>query len=114
MIELGKLESHWQEFDRRKVRVVVVSIEGPEEAKATQAQFPHLTVVSDEGRKLSGAVDVVHAHSTPDGAGDTAAPTTLLIDGGGTVRWTFRPERVLTRLSPEQLLAAIDREIPAQ
>jgi peroxiredoxin len=112
MIELGQLESQWQEFEKRKVRVVVVSVEGLEEAKATRADFPHLVVVSDAERKLSEAVAVIHPGSGPDG-GDTAAPTTLLIDGSGTVRWTFRPDRVLTRLSPAQLLAAIDKEMPA-
>jgi peroxiredoxin len=113
MIELGQLEAHWQEFEKRGVRVVVVSVEGQEEAEATQAQFPHLVVVSDAQRKLADAVDVIHPHSAPDG-GDTAAPTTILLDGDGTVRWTFRPERVLTRLSPAELLAAIDREMPAE
>ena len=111
MIELGELESHWQQFEDKKVRVVVISVEGPEEAKATQADFPHLAVVSDADHKLSDAVAVIHARSAPDG-GDTAAPTTLLVDSSGTVRWVYRPERVLGRLSPSGLLAAIDREMP--
>ncbi len=82
-----------------------------EEARATQADFPHLTVVSDAARKLSEAAEVIHAHSAP-GGGDTAAPTTLLLDGRGVVRWVFRPDRVFGRLTPAQLLAAIDREMP--
>ena len=112
MIELGELNRHWQEFEKRNVRVVVVSIEDEETARATQADFPHLTVVSDEKRSLAEAVKAIHPRSAPDG-GDSAAPTTLLIDGSGTVRWTFRPDRVLTRLTPSQLLAAIDKEMPA-
>jgi peroxiredoxin len=112
MIELGQLEAYWQEFKKRKVDVVVVSIEDQQAAKDTQADFPHLTVVSDEKRKLSEAVEVIHQHSNPHG-GDTAAPTTILIDGKGTVRWTFRPTRVFDRLSPSQLVAAIDKEMPA-
>src|SRR5262245_5491749 len=112
MLELGQLESHWQEFERRKVRVVVVSIEGQKDAAATQADFPHLAVASDEGRSLTDAVAVLHPRSAP-GGGDTSAPTTLLVDGRGTVRWTFRPDRVFTRLSPSQLLDAIDKEMPA-
>jgi len=56
MIELGKLEGQWQEFEKRKVRVVVISVEDQEAAKATQADFPHLVVVSDSERKLSNAV----------------------------------------------------------
>src|SRR5262245_11764771 len=112
MAELGQLDSHSGEFKARKVEVVAVSIEGMEEAKATQAQFPHLVIVSDAERNLSEAVEVIHERSSPSG-GDTSAPTTLLIDGKGTIRLTFRPDRVFTRLSPGQLLAAIDRELPA-
>src|SRR5262249_17656706 len=111
MIELGQLEANWQQFEKRKVRVVVVSIEDLKKAKATQVDFPHLVVASDAERKLAEAVAVVHPHSGPDG-GDTSAPTTILLDGSGTVRWTFRPDRVFTRLSPEQVLAAVDKEMP--
>src|SRR3954469_9285638 len=113
MLELGHLESHWQEFAKRKVSVLVVSVEDREAAKETKAHFPHLTGVSDEKRGLSEAVEVIHKHSNPKG-GDTAAPTTLLIDGGGTVRWTYRPDYVLGRLSPAEVLAAIDRNMPAE
>ena len=113
MIELGQLEANWQQFEKRKVRVVAVSLEDREKAQATQADFPHLIVVSDAERKLSEAVAVIHPHSAQDG-GDTAAPTTLLIDGSGTVRWTFRPDRVFRRLSPSEVLAAVDQEMPAR
>src|SRR5215475_13726477 len=112
MVELGQLESHWQEFEKRNVKVVVVSVEDLETAKATQKDFPHLTVVSDGEQNLSDAVAVVHARSGPKGE-DTSAPTTILVDGSGTVRWTFRPDRVLTRLSPAQVLAAVDQELPS-
>ena len=43
--------------------------------------------------------------------GDADAPTTILVDGQGVVRWVFRPERFLTRLSPEELLAAVDQHV---
>lgn len=112
MIELGQLEGHWQEFEKRKVRVVVISVEDLETAKATQADYPHLVVVSDADRKLAEAVAVIHPQSAPDG-GDTAAPTTILVDGTGIVRWTFRPDRVISRLSPAEVLDAVDKEIPA-
>jgi peroxiredoxin len=112
MTELGQLEAQWQEFDKRKVRVVVVSMEDQEAAKATQEKFPHLEVVSDEKQSLTKVGSVIHPHSAPHG-GDTAAPATLLIDGQGKIRWTFRPEYVFTRLSPAELLSAIDKEMPA-
>ena len=113
MLELGELESQHAEFEKRGIRVVVVSIEGQEDAKQTQADFPHLQVVSDEARKLADAAEAVHFGANPNG-GDALAPTTILIDGTGTVRWTFRPDRVPTRLSPAQVLAAVDREMPAK
>jgi peroxiredoxin len=112
MIELGQLESRWQDFEERKVQVVVVSLEGREDAEKTQAQFPHLRVVADEERGLADAVEVIHLNSGRHLQGDTTAPTTLLIDGGGVVRWTFRPGNVVRRLSPDEVLAAIDREMP--
>lgn len=107
MVELGELEAHHEDFARRNTRVVVVSLEGPEQARQTQADFPHLTVVTDADRNLINVVNAIHRRSAPNG-GDTAAPTTLLIDRQGTVRWLFRPERHIVRLTPTELLAAVD------
>jgi alkyl hydroperoxide reductase subunit AhpC len=112
MTELGELERNHEEFARRNTRVVVVSLESPEEAAKTERDFKHLTVVADAGRGLSTVADVIHPHSAPD-QGDTAAPATLLVDRGGTVRWVYRPERFLGRLSPNELLAAIDQHSSA-
>ena len=112
MSELGQLEASWQEFEKRKVEVIVVSVENQEKSEATQADFPHLIVVSDVERKLAKALAVLHLSAAPDGS-DALAPTTILVDGGGIVRWVFRPGRILTRLSPSEVLAAVDREMPA-
>jgi peroxiredoxin len=107
MIELGQLEKHHEEFARRGVRIVAVSQETQDDAAETQGRFPHLTFVADIDHTLISAVGVLHEKAKPDG-GDAAAPTTILIDGNGVVRWLFRPDLVLTRLSPEDLLKAID------
>lgn len=111
MIELGHLEAAHREFDKRKTRVVVASLEDQEAARQTQADFPHLLVVADADRGLAGALEVVHPNSGHDG-GDTSAPTTLVIDGKGTVRWTLRADRFLTRLSPAEVLVAVDQHLP--
>ena len=50
MIELGQLEEHHAEFEKRNTRVVVASVEGPDEAKETQKQFPHLVIVAGPRR----------------------------------------------------------------
>lgn len=107
MLELGELERRYEDFARRNWRVVVVSLEGPDEAKQTQADFPHLLVVADQEHRLSNAVGVVHANSAP-GGGDTSAPTTILIDRLGIVRWLYRPPTAISRLSPDEVLSAID------
>ena len=111
MTELVQLERRSEEFPKRNARVIVVSMEGPDDARKTQADFPHLTVLSDQGRGLSEAAGVVHSHAAPDG-GDTDVPTTILVDRRGVVRWLYRSPSVIARLSPEAVLQAIDRELP--
>jgi peroxiredoxin len=107
MIELGELESHFQEFKNRKtpVEIVAISTDNREDGEKTQKQFPHLKVVADTDQKMCQTLKVMHGE-------DKAAPTTILVDGQGKVRWLFRPDRFLDRLSPAQLLAAIDQHMP--
>ncbi len=111
MIELGQLERRNEDFARRNTRVIAVSMEGPDDARKTQADFPHLLVLADEGRGLSEAAVLVHAHARPNGD-DADAPTTILVDRQGTVRWFFRPSVVIARLSPDDVLQAIDAHMP--
>jgi peroxiredoxin len=113
MHELGELEKSHQEFDKRKVRVFVISVEPREQAEATQVDFPHLTVVSDADRKLVEGFAALDPGHAPDG-GDTAVSTTILVDGKGTIRWVHRPDRAMTQLTPPEVLAAVDREMPAE
>ena len=49
MIELGQLERRHEDFARQNARVIVVSMEGAEDAKKTQADFPHLVVLALAG-----------------------------------------------------------------
>jgi peroxiredoxin len=107
MVELGQLEKQIAEFKKRNVRLVVVSNDDQPTARETKKDFPGLDVVADTEQKLAKAVEVIHPGASMDGT-DTNAPTTFLLDGTGTVRWMFRPDRFLERLSPRELLAAID------
>ena len=99
-------------FARRNTRVIVISVEGTDDAKKTQADYPHLLVLSDQGRGLSDAAGLIHAHAGPDGS-DIDTPTTMIVDRHGTVRWLYRPREVIGRLSPDEVLRAIDQRIPA-
>jgi hypothetical protein len=91
----------------------VASLEDRETAAVTQQEFPHLTVVADADRGLGQALQVLHPGAKP-GGGDAFAPTTLLLDGQGVVRWVYRPDRHIVRLSPAQLLAAVDEHLRPQ
>lgn len=113
MIELGELERHIQDFKSRKnpVDIFAVSTDQREDAEKSQTQLPHLTVVADTDQQMCRALDVIHPGAGAGGS-DVAAPTTVLLDGQGTVRWLFRPDRFLKRLSPDELLMAIDEHLP--
>jgi peroxiredoxin len=110
MVELGELQREIAKFKARQTNVYVISLEDQALAQESQKQFPDLRVVADSERRMAEAFQVVHPRSAPDG-GDSAAPTTILVDGAGQVRWTFRPDRHIVRLSPEQLLAAVDKHL---
>ena len=111
MVELVQLEKRHADFDRRNVRLLVVSLDDRDDARKSQEQFPHLTVVADTDRNLISAAQTLHPGAGPGGK-DTAVPTTILVDASGGVRWIFRPDRFLSRISPEDLLAEVDRHMP--
>lgn len=111
MTELVQLERRHADFAKRNVRVVAVSVEGLDDAGKTREDFPHLTVVSDQALGLSRAAGLIHRGAAPDG-GDADAPTTILVDREGVVRWLYRSPSVIERLSPDELLRAIDRTLP--
>ena len=108
MIELGELEKNSSEFASHGVHVVVASVDTQEDSRWVQSKFPHLTVLSDPDGTLTRKFGLLHPHAGPEGK-DIATPTTILVDEHGTIRWLFRPDRVITRLSPAALTAAIDQ-----
>jgi peroxiredoxin len=110
MIELGQLERHHEDFARHTTRVIAISVEGPDDARQTQAQFPDLLVLSDQQRGLTDAAELIHPHAAPDGS-DADTPTTILVDRHGTVRWLYRSPQVIARLSPAEVLQAIEQHM---
>jgi peroxiredoxin len=113
MVELVQLEKHAEEFAQRNTRIVAVSLESAEDATETQSEKPHLILLADHHRGLTDALGILHRKSARDG-GDTDMPTTILIDRQGIVRWVFRPDAVYTRISPDDLLKAIDEKLTKQ
>ena len=90
--------------------MIVCSVEGTEKAERTQSDFPHLVVLADKGHGLTDAVQVLHARAAPDGS-DADAPTTILVDRHGKVRWLYRPSDIFGRLSPDELLRSVDQHL---
>jgi peroxiredoxin len=111
MVELGQLEARHADFQQRNIRLVAISQDDLENSKKTQEKFPHLQIVSDADHKIADALattDPAHSH----GGQQTNSPTTFLVDGDGSVRWIFRADRFLVRLSPDELLSAVDQHMP--
>jgi peroxiredoxin len=111
MVELGELEKRHQDFSSRRVRIVAISNDDLPTAKLTQAKFPHLLIASDPEQKMAKALQVVQVGVGPGGA-DTNAPTTFVVDGAGNLQWLYRPDRFVVRLSPDQLITAIEQAVP--
>src|SRR5215475_8991590 len=110
MVELGQLEAHHDEFAKRKTRVVAVSVDGLDDSRKTQQDFPHLSVVADQDHKLVDAVAVLHPGAGEHGE-DVAVPTIILVDKRGVVRALFRQTSVASRLSASDVLAAVDTKL---
>jgi peroxiredoxin len=108
MIELGQLEARHADFDNRKARIVAVSLDNVEETGKTQAKFPDLVILSDADKSLANAAELIAPQHSPTG-GETATPTTVLVDRGGVVRWVSRKANYLERPTPDELLAALDQ-----
>src|SRR5262245_9226188 len=111
MTELVQLERRHNDFAKRNARVLVVSLDGLDDSKKTQADFPHLTVLADQKRGLSEVAELIHHHAAPEGQ-DADAPPTILVDRSGTVRWLYRSPSVIARLSPDEVLQEVDLKMP--
>ena len=111
MVELGELEKHHADFDQRNVRLVAISQDDLENSKKTQDAFPHLQIVSDANHSMADALKLTDEAHRGEGGKETNAPTTMLVDGTGAVRWIYRADRFMVRLSPDDLLKAVDQHL---
>jgi peroxiredoxin len=64
-------------------------------------------ILSDPDFRLIDAYGLRHREGH-DG-GDIALSASVLIDGGGIVRWTYVTSNVRIRPTPDDVLAAVDR-----
>src|SRR5258708_2512858 len=107
MIELGQLERRHEDFARRNTVVVVVSMEGTDDAQKTQAEFPHLLVIADQGRGLSDAARPVPAPPAPAGRAARRPPTTLALPPSRGPRGTFPPSPFEVSGMPRRVVSVL-------
>jgi peroxiredoxin len=109
--ELRELERQHGDFDQKQVKLYVISNDDLTAAKQTQAEMPHLIVLSDADQSAARALQLIHPRASNTGE-DTNAPTTILVDDQGKVRWIARNRNFLQRFTTKQLLDVIDQHRP--
>ena len=110
MMELGQLQEHHAEFANKNARIIAVSMDTPEDASKTQEQFRDLVILSDPNSSLIESIKAVHPHAGPGGI-DATAPTTIILDKDGKIRWIDREDRFIARPSPQEVLSALEKNI---
>jgi peroxiredoxin len=96
------------DFDARKIRVIAISVDTPEESqKLRESQGYTFPILSDAQREVIRRWDLVHRHGREDGA-DIARPAEFLIDSTGKVRWVNLTGDFIVRARPQEALAAFD------
>lgn len=105
-------EKNLEEFKKRGVRVVALSVDPPAvNREHTAKQGYSYTFLSDEKAEVIRRYDLLHEKGGP--AGDIARPAEFLIDSTGTVRWVNLTEDYRVRARPEDVLKVIDGLKPA-
>ena len=103
---MRSFQEHLSEFDRRKAKVIAISVDAP---AVTLNHCRKLgmtyTFLSDTGREVIRRYDL--AHPTEE-MGEIARPAEFLIDSSGTVRWANLTEDYRVRARPGQILGVID------
>jgi peroxiredoxin len=105
---LRSFEEHLADFDARRIRVIAISVDTPEQSEhLREAQGYTFPILSDAQREVIRRWDLVHEHGGEDGA-DIARPAEFLIDPSGKVRWVNLTDDYRVRTRPQQVLTAFD------
>jgi len=109
---LRSFEQHLTDFHQRRVEVVAISVDSPEESrKLCQARGYKFPFLSDPAAVVIRQYGVLHPHGGEPNR-DIARPAEFLVDATGTVRWVNLTEDIRVRARPEAVLEALDRLTP--
>jgi peroxiredoxin len=105
---LRSFEKRLPDFNARKIRVIAISVDTPQESQHLQETAGYtFPILSDAKDVVIRRWDLVHPRGGVDGA-DIARPAEFLIDSSGKVLWANLTEDLRVRARPEQVLRAFD------
>jgi len=106
---LRGFEQRLNEFHRRGVEVVAISVDSPAESQQLcQSRGYRFPFLSDPRAETIRQYGVLHPKGGQSGQ-DIARPAEFLVDAAGTIRWVNLTDDLRVRARPEPVLAAIDR-----
>ncbi|HEV8336674.1 MAG TPA: redoxin domain-containing protein [Candidatus Polarisedimenticolia bacterium] len=112
--ELRSFEERLGDFDRRRVRLLAISVDPPEVNRRHRQELGFsFTFLSDPNAEAIRRYDLLHAGGGPDGK-DISRPAEFLVDSSGTIRWVNLTRSITVRARPEEVLSAIDRLPPGR
>jgi peroxiredoxin len=105
---LRSFEERLPEFNARRIRVIGISVDAPQESEHLRQSAGYtFPILSDGKDEVIRRWDLVHAHGGENGV-DIARPAEFLIDANGRVRWVNLTEDLRVRARPGQMLKAFD------
>lgn len=106
---MRSFERHLNEFHRRGIEVVAISVDSPAESqKLCHSQGYTFPFLSDPKAETIRQYGVLHANGGGGGV-DIARPAEFLVDATGAIRWVNLTDDFRVRARPDRVLAAIDR-----
>jgi len=103
------MEQHSKDFDARRVAIVAISVDSPEESrKLRQSRGFHYALLSDPKADVIRQYGVLHPKGGEDGR-DIARPAEFLVASKGKIVWENLTDDLLVRARPEAFLEASDR-----
>lgn len=107
-----ELQKHLPAFREREIRIIGVSVDPPEKAKAmaerTETEFAYL---SDEQGKLLDYYDIWHRRTEKS---DIAIASSFLYAQNGELIWQDVTENYKVRPKPEAILEAADHYLQSE
>ncbi len=108
-MELVELQGSLAEFQKRGIRIVALSVDGPDDlARMRDSAGAELEFVSDRDAQLIDLFGVRHGGGRIDGA-DIAQSASFLLDSAGRLVWKRVAENYRVRPRSREILEAADR-----